>query len=216
MRTGLVIVGMAIALVGAAIFLTIVLAPPTAVHTTTTFQTQEPWADGNNSTTGDPAFFPGSGTGSLKLVWATFGGAVINASFYDVKDCPLYINGSCRGPPTYTWTGLPGGLFVSNTSLACPCYLILTNPTPHRVTVLAVLLETYQAPSPALGTLAYIAVISGSLILLSIGALSTFFGLFLRSSIYDPHARTGIPEIDEIEDEPDGPPSGGGPRWPPT
>lgn len=200
-RTGLLVVGTAIAVVGAALFLTVVLAPPTTTQTATNVQSQTPWATGSGSAGGQPAYFTFPVPGALKLIWASYNGSSLDAAFYASGTCALYQNGSCNGPPTYAWTDQNSGVYVSNATESCPCYLVLTNQHPTTITALAVLFETYQAVTPALSTFSYAAVLSGATLLLGIGGLAAFFGLFLRRGVYRSAGATGIPEIDEIEDE---------------
>ena len=211
-RTGLLVIGTAIAVVGAALFLTVVLAPPTTTQTATNVESQTPWASGTGSAGGQPAYFTFSVPGQLKLIWASYNGSSLDAAFYASGTCALYQNGSCNGPPTYFWSHQNSGVYLSNTTESCPCYLVLTNQHPTRITALAVLFETYQAVGPALSTFSYAAVLSGTTLLLGIGGLAAFFGLFLRRGIYRSGGETGIPEIDEIDDDEEDP--GGGATGP--
>ena len=197
MRTGLAVIGIVIAVVGAAVFLTIVLYPPTTLHTTIAPQKLYGPAEPNGSTNNQAIIFPVSPRASLFVIWSSNGS--LDASFYVASGCTFYngSTGQCTGNASATWRGASSGTW--NTSVGhpatCPCYLTLRNPHSYPISVETILLETYQQRVPALDTFSYVSVLFGSILLLGIGCLATFFGLFLPSGVF----RRRVPE--ELEED---------------
>ena len=185
-RTGLAVVGIVIAVVGAAVFLTIVLYPPTTLHTTIVPQKLYGPAEPNGSTNNQAIIFPLSPSASLFVIWSSNGS--IDASFYVASACTFYngSTGQCTGNASAQWNGASSGTWNSSAGHpeACPCYLTLRNPHSYAISVETILLETYQQRVPALDTFSYASVLFGSILLLGIGCLATFFGLFLPSGIF--------------------------------
>ncbi len=200
-RTGLTVVGIVIAVVGAAVFLTIVLDPPTTLHTTITPEKVYGPAEPTNVSVNNMAiYFPASPRASLFLIWSSNGS--IDASFYAGSACTFYngSTGQCTGNASASWSGASSGTWNTTAGhpLACPCYLTLrNNEHAYPISVEALLLETYQQRVPALDTFSYVSVLFGSILLLGIGCLATFFGLFLPSGVF----RRTVP--DGLDDEPE-------------
>ncbi|MGI0068070.1 MAG: hypothetical protein ACREB9_06610, partial [Thermoplasmata archaeon] len=125
MRSGLVIAGLVIAIVGAAVFVTLVVYPPTTQSTSLNYVTQHGVAPGNGAAGGTTPTFPSSTPAALFLTWS--GNSSINAAFYDAAGCPFFnaTSGTCPGGiPLITWIGTAAATYGnSSTSVRCPCYL---------------------------------------------------------------------------------------------
>ena len=219
MRTGLVVVGLVILAVGAAVFLTIVLAPPTHSVANVTSSNFLAAAAPNGSTGSHAGILPSEPQGSVVLFWIA--NASVGLRFYDSVGCHVFINQTCRGTPIVTWPQNSSGLYTSTQGVVCPCYAIPSNPHSYEVGINGYLVVNYETVVPSLTEWSYGAVFFGSLILLVIGGLSLFLGLVLRGHVFrrpppgDGDLLDG-PE-DDLEEDLDGsPPSPGGPTGPRT
>ncbi len=197
MRTGLVIIGLVIVVVGATIFLAVVLYPP--MHTVSSITSDSFLASAapQGSAGGRAGVLPSEPEGSVVLFWIA--NASVGLKFYDSTGCPLFINDTCHGPPLVSWPENASGLYTSTTSLLCPCYAIPTNSHSWEVGINGYLVVTYPTVVPSLSEWSYVAVVFGSLILLLIGGLALFLGLFLRGQLF---RRTPPPGPGEAEAPP--------------
>ena len=212
MRTGLVIVGLVIVIVGAAVFITIVLNPPTHTVAQITDSQFTASAAPNGSTGGHAGEVKDVPQGSYVLSWLS--NASVGLSFYDSIGCHVFVNNTCEGTPIVSWPPTVSTASYANTSsLTCPCYAILTNPHGFVVGVNGHLFVTATTSVWSLTEWSYAAVLFCSLILLLIGGLALFLGLFLRGHVFRSDQPPGpgeegfIPEgTEEYDEEPvDGP-----------
>jgi hypothetical protein len=183
-RTGLVIIGLVIVMVGAAVFLTVGLSPPQ--HTVSTITSSTFRASGAPQGTSDGSragIIPSAPQGSYFLFWIA--NASVGLSFYDSVGCHVFSNNTCQGTWTVYWpdTGSQG-FYNSTKSLVCPCYAIPTNPHDYEVGINGYLFVTSPTTVPSLTWWSYVAVVFGSLILLLIGGLALFLGLFLKGRMF--------------------------------
>ena len=182
MRTGLVIVGLVIVVVGAALFLTVVLYPPMQIVSTISTTPFVASAAPQGSSSGHPGVIPDLPRGPVVLVWVA--NASLGFQFYDAVGCHVFVNNSCIGSPVYSWPANSSGFYAIPGGLTCPCYAIPTNPHPYAVGINGYLAVTHSSLVPSLSTWSYAAVIFGALILLIIGGLALFLGLFLRGHVF--------------------------------
>jgi hypothetical protein len=87
--------------------------------------------------------------------------------------------------------------------------LSVTNSASTPQSFTGVLTETYQVPTPSQAIPAWALISVGGLVLVGIGAIAVFLGLFLGSGVYRPPPAEGNPlepEFAELGDEnrPDG------------
>lgn len=217
MRTGLVLIGVVILLVGGAVFL-FVLFPPTHgvpfIQTTPFLASAGPHGSGVThpwEVTSEPP-------GSVALFWVA--NASIGLNFYDAAGCPLFVQDSCSGHPLVSWPQNASGLYTNASGVICPCFVIPVNGHNFPVGVNGYLVVTYQNSVPSLSPWAYGAIFFGSVILLVIGGLALFLGVFLRGGVF---RRTRPPsgsalEFLEGDRDVEGPPEDGsyGPTDPRT
>lgn len=219
MRTGLVIIGLVIVSVGAAVFLTVVLYPPMHTVSSITSSNFLAAAAPNGGPGSRAGVLPNEPQGSVVLFWIA--NASVGLSFYDSIGCHTFVNQTCRGTPIITWPQNSSGLYISPNSLACPCYAIPTNSHSYEVGINGYLVVTYPTTVPSLTEWSYAAVFFGSLILLVIGGLALFLGLFLRGHLFGGDPPSG-PDGDEYAPGSDGEyldepaERGGGPTGPRT
>jgi len=179
-RTGLVILGSVIAIIGAGLIVTLFFlsgGPTTTSH----FSFDDP---GLSPHTDLPEVFALSSSShvTVGLSWSSSGPA--NVSLTPAAPCTGSIGACPVGPPVFNWTlNLSGKGSV--TANATEYILLVTNPGPGPIKFSAVVTVDYQAgaPLPAWGW-GLIAI--GGLTLLVIGGIAVFLGLFLPGGVYGP------------------------------
>ncbi len=209
MRTGLVLVGIGMAVIGAGVIASLALAPDPGTI-------RESWPIDienltSNASRGLPV--PGTtGTGAIfSFDWVSSSPA--EASLWPAVSCGA-ASGACPTTelPVVHWNATTHGDWSTHGVL--PSYYLLTiwAPASSSVNFTGQAAESYAAPSLAIATWAMISVIVGGVVLLGIGAMALFLGLFLRPSIYQPPPPSAggsepFDETDEFDDEPPEPPN---------
>lgn len=198
MRLGLVIVGVVILAVGATLFVTVVPHPPTHTVTNVTSTNFLASAPPRGGTVSKPGIVQSQPPGPYVLFWIA--NASVGLKFYDAAGCIFLPNGTCQGKPLVTWPDNASGLYSNASGLSCPCYAIPSNVHDYgyEVGINGYLVVTGTQQAPSLTEWSYAAVVFGSLILLVIGGLALFLGLFLRGHLFGRE-----------------PPGGPGPEWVP-
>ncbi|MGI0071986.1 MAG: hypothetical protein ACRECT_08000 [Thermoplasmata archaeon] len=214
MRTGLLVAGAAVAVIGAGVLLA-----------SLSFST------GPTSTQLDPVSLPdvpghasfalqlegvNESSASVTLTWAASGD--LQVALYTSISCP-HIHGVCpSATPSATWY-LNSGHWSASGGLTFPLFLNISNPNGTPVAFSATFMETYTLSPLANPTWNLFLPLIGAVVLVAIGGVSVFLGLFLPKGVYSTPRGPENFEDDDLEDfdrdeidgdGPDeGPPSGG-------
>ena len=178
-RTGLVVVGAAIAIIGGGLFLTLFLVSggPTS---TTRLSFDNPdipghtvWPEVISRSTTSPT--------SIGLTWST--NAPANVSLTPAGPCENSLGVCPIGPPLFNWTLATSGKETSNSANASAYILDVTNPGAGTLQFSAAVSVGTSTTSPfpawAWGLIALAGVV-----LLAIGGIALFLGLFLPGGVY--------------------------------
>lgn len=179
MRTGLVVVGAAIAVIGGGLFLSLfVISGGPASTTHVSFD--NPQLPGRSSWP-EVIAKSTSTTASIGLTWTAT--APVNVSLTPAGACDSPLGVCPTGPSLFNWTLATSGKQTGSTGNASAFILDVTNPATGFVGFNAVVaLET--TPSSALPVWAWGLIALGAVILLAIGGIALFLGLFLPGGVY--------------------------------
>jgi hypothetical protein len=176
MRTGLVLVGTALALLGAVTVATAVsYNPPSPVtHVSTTQSTWTVPALGRTTT---PVLW--GLNGSFAVTWSS--SMALNVALTATL-CPTHC--SYGSAPITNWTGQMQGSWQSSGAPAYPYVLAFTNPNHASAAVALTAHSTVTSPVPATDVFVQVLSTLAGGVLLVIGGMALFLGLFLRRGVY--------------------------------
>jgi hypothetical protein len=176
MRTGLVLVGTALALLGAVTVATAVSynAPTPVTHESTT---QSSWT------------VPALGRMTTPELWGLNGSFAVSWTASSVLDvvltgthCPS--QPPCDTAPVANWTAQAAGNWQSSGMPAYPYQLAFSNPNHASAAVALTAHSTITTPVPATDVwVPVLSTVAGGVVL-AIGAMALFLGLFLRRGVY--------------------------------
>ncbi|MGP8071632.1 MAG: hypothetical protein ACLPZM_00670 [Thermoplasmata archaeon] len=182
MRTGLVVIGLALAIVGAGVTLSGFLAP---VGTDSMHARLNSISAPNiqfNETRLPVIWMTNTSSGSLELSWsATYNLAV---SVYQAVRCSTGSGFCTSGAAFVTWSSNTSGTWNRTGALSFPYLLSIHNSAQTIATLRATLAESFTVGPSSLPTWAMIIILAGGVTLVAIGALAVFLGLFLRPGVY--------------------------------
>jgi hypothetical protein len=155
---------------------------------------------------------------NVDLTWAS--SQKLTVSVYQAVSCPG-LNGVCpSGSALVDWYGDSGHWSWSG-SLSFPLFLNLSNPNASPVAFAGTLLETYATSSLANPGWNLFLPLIGAAVLIAIGGVAVFLGLFLPKGVYSGDSSPGPyreEEDDDLDDlgsgpleEDEGPPEAGPP-----
>ncbi|MFZ0698623.1 MAG: hypothetical protein WAN74_00260 [Thermoplasmata archaeon] len=208
MRKGLLIVGIGVAIVGATFIATIVSLPPPPSQISASLL-DVPYVRDNSTMTEtmSPASAP-----SANVYFSWVSDYPIAVSLYDQFPCAPGNRSCTPTTPLVSWVENASGKWSSSGGVDLPVYVVLTNNGSTPATVSGTVVATYVPSTPYLPTWSLVALVTGALVLLGIGAVAIFLGLFLRAGIYGrppPKIPDSIAEDDrylqELDDEPSAP-----------
>jgi hypothetical protein len=196
-RTGLLVAGAAVALIGAGVLLA-----------SLSFST------GPTSTQFDPVTLPSiaghsyyeqqlvgvnESSATVSFTWAASKNIVV--AVYPSVACP-HISGVCpSGTPVATWWD-DAGRWSASGSITFPLFLNLSNPNATATSFSATFLETYTTSSLDNPTWNLFLPLIGAVVLIAIGGVAVFLGLFLGKGVYPGRNPPPLdPEDDELEDD---------------
>jgi len=218
-RTGLVVVGVILLLVGAGVTLSAFFEPGAPSLTKV-----NPLA-APNLQPGQPrtmvVWLENTSSGTLQLNWVS--SSNVNVSVYLATSC-AFVGYSTKalycpdGPALASWPSNSSGHWTTSGAISFPFLLNLQNTGPKAVNVSAVFDEQWASTSPPVPTWIFLSTLAGGIACVSLGGVAIFLGLFLRSGVYDrddagDSVLPGEPELslesddfDEDDDLLDGPP----------
>ena len=200
MRAGLLAVGAAVALVGAGVLiatLTFTTGPPVTQFDPVTVATlpghtsYDPELVGVNQSSAD-----------THLVWSSSQSLLV--AVYPAVSCPM-LKGVCpSGQALKAWWDNSGSWSASG-ALSFPLFLNITNPNSTPVTFSGSLVETYTTSALANPTWGLFLPLIGSVVLITIGGVGIFLGLFLPQGVYSlPRGGSALLDGPDEEDGMDG------------
>ena len=135
----------------------------------------------------------------VELIWAS--SENLQVEVFASGTCPHGGNLCPNGPPLVSWWSNSGTWSVTGPA-AFPLILNLTNPNATSASFSGTFLESYSAGGWTNLTWLQLLPLTGGVVLLVIGGLAVFLGLFLRSGVYQRAPGVGpIVDLDEEDDE---------------
>jgi hypothetical protein len=205
-RTGLVVIGVALAIVGAGLTLSAFFEPGVPSLTQVNplaapnLQPDQPrtlvvWLENTSS-------------GTLELNWVS--SSDVNVSVYRATSCGFVTSNThvlyCPdGPALATWASNSSGHWNISGEISFPLLLNLDNLGQKSVTVNAVFDEVWASTSPPVPTWIFLSALAGGVACISLGAVAIFLGLFLRGGVYSSGPRRDELDPEDPEFDPDGP-----------
>jgi hypothetical protein len=200
-RTGLLVAGAAVAIIGAGVLLA-----------SLTFST------GPTSTQFDPVLVPAvaghsyfaqqlqgvnESSASLSLIWSS--SQYLLVAVYPAVSCPHLLGVCPSGTAVANWYG-DSGRWSTSGSVSFPLFLNLSNPNGTPAAFSAAFQESYTTSSLANPTWNLFLPLLGAVVLIAIGGVAVFLGLFLPKGVYSA-ARSTRPvedddeEFDDLDDD---------------
>jgi len=207
MRSGLVAVGAAFAVVGAAVIVGVLYPGDSPTNGRTSL------ADANGLSPGSWRQFVLAATASnaatVTLNWtATTGNpstlASVNVSLYTARPCPPSTVPCAVDPALYTWTGSNGGQWSASGRAASTYLLYVDDPAGQKLSdnFTATFVEQYRLGGLPLPMVPFAVTMVGGGLLAGVGAVALYLGLFLPSGVYDAPPAWDEADLDPIPREP--------------
>jgi hypothetical protein len=178
-RTGLVVIGAVIALLGAGLIVTLFFlsgGPTITNHTTFEDPGIAPYSNQSWAVPG-----PTPGSGSVTLSWTMSG--LANISLWPATTCAKPMGSCPTGPAALSWTLADSGNGSVSPSDSSTYILQATNPANNTLRFSAVISASYSSGSP-LSSWSWGLIATGGIALLAIGGIALFLGLFLPGGVY--------------------------------
>jgi hypothetical protein len=216
-RLGLLVIGVTIGIVGAGVIASMFFLPgPTSqtqlgsvtVPRLGPAESQTALIEGNNVS-----------SGTLAVAWTST--SIVDVELYRTVPCGTPPGVCATGPAVARWNATESGRWSESGDLSFPVMFQVQDVGQVMITLQGTVVEMYSVGG--LPTWAFLSFIAGGGVLIGIGALAVFFGLFLRGGIYTdrnppdydyPDDLDGAEEfaddadLDDIDDGPPIPPSG--------
>ncbi len=174
--------GVAIAVVGAGLMVSLFFLPGTPTDTRSTSDSVAnlgassslSWTIAEQSTM----------SGALVLSWSS--SAPANVELSQAVGCPVGTGLCAVSPPIVSWHANLTGRWGVAGPVNATYLLSVTNIGHDNLSFSGTLVETYDVPTPSQAVPAWALITLGGLLLLGIGAIATFLGLFLPAGVYRP------------------------------
>jgi hypothetical protein len=183
-RTGLVILGVVIAVLGAGLFISLFFLFQ-GPSTTSQIRPEDPNLSPNSN---QSWVLPGPAavTGTVSLSWTTSAGA--DVALWPAITCTAP-GGFCpTGVAVLNWTLATAGTGTVNSASGATFILIVTNPG-HASLRFAAVVSVTSSPGTTITPWVWVLIAAGGVALLAIGGIALFLGLYLPGGVYrDPDA----------------------------
>lgn len=201
MRTGLLVAGAAVALIGAGVLLASLSL--SSGPTSSQFDPVSVPSIPGHSYYSQQLVGVNQSSASVTLIWSSSQKLIV--AVYPAVACP-HILGVCpSGTPVATWYD-DSGHWSTSGSVSFPLFLNLTNPNATSTAFSAAFTESYSTSSLANPTWNLFLPLIGAVVLIAIGGVAVFLGLFLPKGVYSgSRRRPGPVEDDEEFDDLDDP-----------
>jgi hypothetical protein len=206
-RTGLVIVGVTLMIVGAGVTLSAFFEPGAPL-----LSKVNPLAAPNlqpDLPRTMVVWLQNTSSGTLQMSWVA--SSNVNVSVYRATSC-AFVSYATKaiycpaGPALASWPANSSGHWSTSGTISFPFLLNLEDSGPKAVNVSAVFTEQWESTGPSVPTWIFVSTLAGGIACISIGGVAIFLGLFLRSGVYDrdePEERMAGTDPDLVL-EPDG------------
>jgi len=201
-RTGLVVIGAALAVIGGGLFVTLFVGYGGPTSTTqSSFENpgippHQPW----------PALITSpTSSASISLVWST--NIPANVSLTPAVPCHSSLGVCPVGPPLFAWNLTVSGKESGAPGPATTFILEVVNPGGGTLAFMGTVSLGYSSGSP-LPTWAWALIALAGVALLAMGGIALFLGLFLPGGVYrnppgsTDHLRPPLEPLDEDEPPP--------------
>lgn len=215
MRTGLVAVGTAFSVVGAAVIVGVL----TPLNGPTVARSSSADLDDLNGGNWRPLVLPASPTqpATLSLDWYATpdqpgSTGLVDVSLFAAYPCPPATEPCVDDPALAAWNGTGAGHW-SSTGRSGSMYLLYVDalgPSNDSVSFSATLVEQYPSGTHLLPMLPFAVTMVGGGLLMGVGAVALYLGLFLPAGVYAPPDAAPVPDDDATGPE-GGPTDDGGP-----
>jgi hypothetical protein len=194
-RGGLFVAGVAIAVVGAGLMVSLFFLPGTPTDTRATSDSIA--GLGANSTRSWTIPEDSAISGTLTLTWTS--SAPVTVYLSKATTCPVGTGICPVSPPIASWYDNVTGSWALNGAIGSNYLLSVANSGTTSLSFSGTLTETYSVPTPSQAVPAWALITLGGLVLLGIGGVAAFLGLFLPSGVYRPPTG-GFEEYDEPDE----------------
>ncbi|MCI4372380.1 MAG: hypothetical protein L3K02_01860 [Thermoplasmata archaeon] len=203
-RTGLVVIGVALAVVGAGLTLSAFFEPGAPS------QTQVNPLTAPNLQPGLPrtmvVWLENTSSGTLELNWVS--SSDVNVSVYRGTNCGFVTSNTVviycpSGPALASWPSNSSGHWNISGAISFPLLLNLDNLGSKVVNVNAVFDEVWASTSPSVPTWVFVSTLAGGVACISLGAVAVFLGIFLKGGVYSTVGRSEAPPSDDLDFGPD-------------
>jgi len=196
-RTGLIAVGAAMALVGAGVVVAITLpfSPADSSQTDRTWEAPVP----AKAEVFHDVEAASVGAASISLSWHST--KAVAVYWYEAGPCAAPSVGWCvDGGPLQTWTPTTSGNWTSSGPAASEYCIMVDDPTNSALNFSAEFVESYPDPGHPIPTLPLALGVSGGALLIGLGGVAIYLGLFLPTGVYS--SAPGGSEGDDEDLEP--------------
>lgn len=202
MRTGLIVVGIGVAIIGAGVITSMVFLPTSQSVSQNWPVTALDIPSNQSQERAFPVSTPAGSSEQFELDWVATG--TVAVSVYNATACNS-ASGACPigHLAAVNWLSSTSGKWVAPNPLPQYYEVVIWNVGPVPVNFTGHAVETYSAPWGQLPSWATISIVLGGVVLLGIGGMALFLGFFLRPAVFRPSTRYPPVEPYELgEDEP--------------
>ncbi len=187
-RRGLVVVGLAIALIGGGMVASLFLLG--GVQTTNLYDVSFV-LPGNVTENATVKVTPDS-SGSVSFSWSAKGSSSV--SVWAAGTCPSGQGICATGPALYAWSTTTGGRWSKSGAIGTYYNVSTTNLAGKQIQFSGTFSEEYTTSDSGLTLTQLSLILAGAIVLLGIGGVAIFLGLFLRGGVYsDPAGNVARP-----------------------
>lgn len=180
MRSGLLVAGAAVAIVGAGLMVSLFFLP--GVPTNTRYSSVSIADLAPNTTRSWPITESPAISATLSLTWSA--GSTVSVSLWRASTCG---GATCPASPALAvWNANVSGTWSFDGTVGSLVLLSVTNFGHATTTFTGAVTETYVVASPSQVVPAWALITIGGLFLLGIGGVAIFLGLFLEPGVYRP------------------------------
>lgn len=175
MRPGLVLVGAALVVLGSSAAVAISVLPPSTTSTGYTYQLSLYSAANQTRAT----LVPGEGGNSASLLINWSATAAFSVELYPTGQCPVAAPSCATGPALASWPGNLSGTQTLHGALSYP-YLLVWTASPASGGLFAISCQSQVSVTTPLPGVVSVVVYASAAVLVVLGAVAAFLGLFLR------------------------------------
>ena len=193
MRLGLLVVGIVIGIVGGGVIASMFFLPGATTETKLGSVTVPELGPAESQT--DLIEGNDVGSGTLAIAWTST--SIVSVELYRTVPCGSPPGVCAVGAAVARWNATESGRWSETGDLSFPFMFAVQDVGQVMITLEGTVVEMY--PFGGLPTWAFLSFIAGGGVLIGIGALAVFFGLFLRGGVYADHPPTEMDYPDDLD-----------------